>query len=353
MNGTWKQGLLEHLHQRRILDQAAMQRLARHDRVPWFVVLLVGLAAWLAAALLIGSTLVALLGDSPATAAAAGALLLGAAIWLLRRSGVFAGQLGLALSLAGQGMLVLAVAQLDALQTWQHRPPALAAMLLASGMLWTPAAGSHRLVCALIALAAGAALVGLNPGLACYGLLLAVAATWIWWQRRRWAGSRRAALYRAAGGGATLLALGLPLIAQRHWMESFGMLVDQRMAFVLSWLYPLGAGALLLGITLRLSRGLSAPMRIAAVAAVLLLGGLGLQAPGLLIAAALWLALFHACERFWAVLVGLGALLYLGDFYYGLHISLLHKSLLLVISGLLLLGLRGYLLRQWEGENEH
>ena len=51
--------------------------------------------------------------------------------------------------------------------------------------------------------------------------------------------------------------------------------------------------------------------------------------------------------------MGLGALLYLGDFYYGLHISLLHKSLLLVISGLLLLGLRGYLLRQWEGENEH
>lgn len=353
MNGTWKQALLEHLHQQRILDRAAMSLLARHERAPWYVGLLAGLAAWLAAVLLIGSTLIVLQGDSPAVAAVTGLLLLGSAILLLRRSGVFAGQLGLALSLAGQGMLVLAAARFGGLDIWHHRPPALAALVLAGGMLAVPATGGHRLMCALILLAAGAALIGFNAWLAGYGLLLAVAAVWIWLWRRRWAGSRRAALYRASAGAATVLALGLPIITQQHWLASFGAPIDQRMAFMLSWLYPLGAGALLLGVVLYLVRQRKASLRIAAITWALLLGGLGLQAPGLLVAAALWLALFHACERIWAVLVGMGALLYLGNFYYSLHISLLHKSALLMISGLVLLGLRWFLLRQWGGGNEN
>lgn len=352
MSRTWKQELLAHLHQQRLIDQADALYLARHDRAPWFVVLLAGLAAWLAALLLIGGALAAFLGDSPAAAAVAGVLLLASAIWLLGRPGVFAGQLGLALSLAGQGMLVVAVGQLDLLQPWSHRPPALMAMVVAGGLLWVPAPGSHRLICALIALTAGAAVVGLNPLLAGYGLMLAVAAVWIWLQRRRWAGSGLASLCRALGGAVTLLALLMPIMAHRYWMDVAGLMDGERTGWLLRWLYPLGAGALLLGVVLYLTRRLQLSERLGAVIAVVASGALGLQAPGLLVAAALWLVLFHACERFWAVLAGVAGLLYLGDFYYSLHINLLHKSLLLVLSGVLLLALREYLLRHWRGQDE-
>jgi len=94
-------------------------------------------------------------------------------------------------------------------------------------------------------------------------------------------------------------------------------------------------------------RGQSGSLRLGVALLVLILIALGVQAPGLLIATALWLAVFHACERFWSLLVGVGARLYLFDLYYSLHISLLHKSLLLVICGAALLVLRWYLLGQW------
>src|SRR5690606_39511346 len=99
------------------------------------------------------------------------------------------------------------------------------------------------------------------------------------------------------------------------------------------WLYPLGAATLLLGVALWLVRGQSL-VRVAAVGiACLVVGALGWAAPGLLVAGALWLALFAACERLWCVLAGLAATLYLGDLYYSLHISLLHKSVVLALIG--------------------
>ena len=44
--------------------------------------------------------------------------------------------------------------------------------------------------------------------------------------------------------------------------------------------------------------------------------------------------------------------LYLGDLYYSLHLSLLHKSMVLMLSGVVLLLLRWLVLRFWEAGNE-
>lgn len=352
MNGPWKQALLGQLRERRILDEPGILRLRQWERGPWYAVLLSGLAAWLAALLLVGGTLVTLLDESPLAAGVAGLLLLGLAVWLLRQPGVFVSQLGLALSLTGQAMLVLAASQTGILDAHLQRAPAALALALAAGMLWAPAVAAHRMACALIAVTAGAALVGLSDVLAGYGLGLAVLAVWLWLQRSRWAFSGRASLYRALAGGATLLALALPTVTHGLGGGQLAALAGPELPPAWSWFYPLGVSALLLGVTLYLARSLQIQLRIGAVVAVLLLIVPGIQAPGLLVAAALGLAVFHACERFWMVLVGLGATLYLAAFYYGLHISLLNKSVLLIASGVVLLVLRGHLLRQWEQADE-
>lgn len=346
MNGTVKQALSDSLRQQRIVSEAAALRLAQEDTSPWFIGLLSGLAAWLAALLLTVSLLFTFIEDSPLGAALGGILLLGLAIWLLQRPGAFTQQLGLALSLVGQGLLVLAVSQLALLSSDPERPSAVVAALVAAGMLAVPASAVHRLACALIALAAGAVFIGLNGLLALYGVVLAALAIWIWLLRSRWAGGARAGLWRALAGAATLAALILPMLGHRRWAPGMLELVGESGRW-LGWLSPVGGGLLLLAVTWYLLREQRPGIRASALGAALLLTLPGIQAPGLLIAAALWLAAFHAVERLWCVLVGLGAVLYLGDFYYSLHISLLHKSGLLVVSGVLLLLLRWLLSRQW------
>lgn len=352
MSREWKQALHESLRQQRILSEPAALRLAQQDAAPWFMDLLSGLAAWLAALLLIVSLLFTFIDDSPLGVALASVLLLGSAVWLLCRPGAFVSQLGLALSLVGQGMLVMSVSQLALWSSYPERPPAVVAALVAIGMLLVPASAVHRLACALIVMAGVAVFIGFNGLLALYGVLLATLATGIWLLRSRWAGNGLAGLWRAAAGAATVAALVLPMLGDRRWADRMIELVGAEIGLWWMWLHPVGAGLLLLAVTGYLLRGQRAEMRLSGLGAALLLIVPGFQAPGLLVAAALWLAVFHAADRLWCVVVGLGAALYLGDFYYSLHISLLQKSGLLVASGIVLLALRWFLSWRWGEADE-
>ncbi|PRB81920.1 DUF4401 domain-containing protein [Pseudomonas sp. MYb185] len=351
MSRAWQQGLIEALQQRQILDPPAVERVRDEHAAPWYMALLSGLAAWLAALLLLGSSLITIIDDSAPASAISGGLLLALAIWLLRRPGVFAAQLGLALSLVGQGLLVFALVQLEPWAAAGQRLPALGALLVAAGMLLPPAHGAHRLVCALIAMFSLAVLIGANALLSLYGLLLAALGICLWLQRSGWAG-KRAALYRAIAGAATVMALVLAILGHGRWGDLLGLLLNDRTVQLLTWLYPVGAGLLLLATVSWLVRGEKPAFRLGCAAAVVIVVALCAQAPGLLVGAALWLAVFQASDRFWCVLVGIGTTLYLGDLYYSLHITLLHKSMLLVATGLVLLLLRWLLLRQWGGRYE-
>ena len=340
MSGTTARALADDLRQRRIMDEAAVNRLLQRERSPWYVVLLSGLAAWLAALLLFGSTLFTLIDDSALAAGIAGSLLLGVAVGLLRQSGIFVSQLGLALSLLGQGLLLLAISRQDMISLPGERLPALAAALIAILLWLAPGITLHRLTCALIAAGAGAVLVGHNGFLPLYGVFVAALAVCFWLRRSRWARGRHAALWRSLAGAATLAGLVLPIIIHQRWSGAI-----EGIAGIPGWVSPAAAAALLLITGMTLVRAQPAAQRLTVAAALLLLVALGGTAPGLLIAAALWLAVFHACERLWSLVVGLAATLYLGDFYYSLHITLLEKSLLLMISGAVLLLLRWYLQR--------
>ena len=350
MSRTWKQTLLDGLRQQRILDEPAALRVAQHEAVPRYVAYLSGIGACFAAQFLLLSLVFTFVYDSPAVTAIGGVLLLGLAAWVLRLPEVFARQMGLALSLVGQGMLVLAMLQLELLSANSLRPVALGAALVAAGMLLVPTSGMHQRICALIAMIAGGVLVGVNELLVLYGTALAALAAGIWLLRCRWAGSRRAGLWRALAETATLVALVLPLLS--GWLRAAGAAELFGIGVWLHWLHPLAAGMLLLSVSQYLLRGERLGVRMAALGMVLLLMLAGTQAPGLLIAAALWLAVFHGADRFWCLQVGVGVALYLGDFYYSLHISLLLKSALLIASGAILLALRWCLLRYWGENNE-
>src|SRR5690606_6018594 len=113
MRESWKQALLENLRQRGIVDETGAAAEMQQSPAPWFVHRFAGLAAWLAALMLILSSALALAHGGVFGAILIGAMLLGLAVWLLRQPGILLAQMGLALSLAGQGMLVYAVGELS------------------------------------------------------------------------------------------------------------------------------------------------------------------------------------------------------------------------------------------------
>lgn len=339
MNTPWKQALLDDLLQQQVIQQDGYALLHREEGAPWYVMLLSAIAAWFAAMLLLGAW-VMMTDASPLPSTFAGAILLLSAIWLLRSSGAFAVQLGLALSLYGQAMLVFSIIELELHTGADGRIPALVALVLSCGMLMARAGSAHRFFCALIAMVSLAVLVGNNPLLALYGVALAALAVCLWLGRARWAAISRVAVLRAVTGAATLMALALGIVGQpyAHAALWFGSVAVD--AAHLRWLYPTGAAVLLLATLMWLMRGVQQSIRLGALAGVLIFIALCVQTPGLLIGAALWLAVFHACDRLWCALVGVGVALYLGDLYYSLHITLLAKSMLLATSGLMLLVLR-------------
>lgn len=339
MSGARKQVLLDELLQHQLLQPDEYAQLQLREREPWYVTALAAMAAWFAAMLLLGAWLAAT-DASPLPSLAAAAILLLSAVWLLRSAGAFVMQLGLALSLLSQAMLVFAIIELGSSSGMHERIPALIALMLSCGMLVVRAGSAHRFFCALIATVSLAVLVGRNPLLSLYGIALAALAVCLWLARARWAVTRWAAVLRAIAGAATFLALVLGVVGQPDahamwWLSSTAVDAGQ-----LAWLYPAGAAVLLLVTLLWLLRGVQVSVRLAALIGVLILIALCSQTPGLLIGAVLWLAVFYACERLWCVLVGVGVAFYLGDLYYSLHITLLAKSVLLAASGLLLLVLR-------------
>jgi hypothetical protein len=318
---------------------------------PSWLVISQGIAAWIASLMILSAFFVPLLafGDGPLVRGLGGAALTAAAIWLVRRDEIFASHLGLALSLAGQALLVSAIAgDVD----WPGDATLIAAsgLLIATGMLIPESASLHRSACALLALSYLAVLAGQGDWLVSYAVLLAAAAVVLWLRRSDWAGWPIASLPKAFAHAATVGALvaawlvgGETAGGALSWLGRGGSSPEALQA-----LYPAGIGLVLLATVGWLSRDAAAFHRalwLAAAAAFVLAAW---RAPGLIVCAAVLLAVFRACHRPWVVMVLLAALLYLGRFYYDLDSTLLEKSMSLAATGLLLLGLR-YVLRRWPG----
>lgn len=342
MNKTDLCVLIDQIEQCSHLTQAQRDRLLAGVDSPWWLSVLLGLAAWVASLFLIGSLLgpSMLFLEGPLALGLAGLLLLAGGLWLFGRPGVFREQMGLAFALAGQGLLVYVLA--DSMGPSEPlRTAASFCLPLSAALLLAPGPTLYHRVCGLLVLGSIAVLLHSGPALALFGLLLAGAATCSWLLRRRWATGRQASRLRALTDAATLMALLLALYGHQGLLDAMTGQMPLAAAPPGVWLLlHAGPGVLLLLTLGWLLRGQSVVARSAALLAAGLLILLTYQAPGLLISLALGLCVYHASSRSWTLLVAAFALFYLGEFYYSLHLSLLHKALLLCASGLLLLVIR-------------
>ena len=278
---------------------------------PWYIGLLLGASGWLAGGFLLMFVAMLFHPDSAGAAALSGTLLLAAAWGLFKadRDGAFTSQLALALSFAGQCLVLFAMVQ--------HRQSlavvAGAAFVLQAAMLLLMPNRLHRSISALFALIAWAlmwrfALFGGPSWSTAAGSATSLpaalggwlitwlpvgAATWLLirheptWIARGWAPVLRPALTGLIVGIAFATLVSYPL-ESFHWWGSALVRTD--------WLalWPL----------------LSAGAALAAVAASFALGHRALMGAGIV-----------------------AALLHVAHFYYALGTSLLLKSLLMLLMG--------------------
>ncbi|MBZ0329705.1 DUF4401 domain-containing protein [Halomonas sp. ANAO-440] len=318
---------------------------------PWFVRALQAFSGWLAALFLlgfIGMGAVFVL-DSSAAAATLGLVMIAGAYALLRGSnGDFVEHLGLAGSLAGQLLVAwalgAALGDVNAGFWWSL------AVLQAVLALVMPS-HTHRTFSAFAAsLAFYLALTeGVSaPSLA--GGLVLLSLTFLWLNEFRWPTYMRQ--LQALGYG---LLLGLLAIQVTGYHGQSLLLGRYGYGTGLAWLEPwvgdgLGTLALLLlirHVVQRHRHAIAPSARVAAYGAALVLMLLSLQAHGLS-QGALVVALGFAIGN--RLIMGFGVILLLlaiTHYYYWLDVTLLAKSVTLLLLGVLLLALRWVLCRRW------
>jgi len=338
--------LLDRLQAQGVIDADARQGFAPPAHAPWWLAVLLAGAAWIASLIILSTFFIPLvmLGDSTVLRVVGACVLLAGALHLFRRQGPFPAQMALAFSLAGQGVLAFTVA--DALGgRFASDAATVTGALVAAALLWPHTSPTHRMLCALIVAGNAGWLIGPGAALALYGVVLAAGAAALWLTRVRWSAHRLSPQIKAAAHAATLAALVLaPYGHARLVFELTGGGPDMAVPLV----YSVGAGAVLVATAAWLVRDAAPALRFGAPVAAMLLALAAWPAPGLVVAATLLLAAFHACHRPWTLLALAFAALYLGELYYSLHATLLVKSIALAASGALLLVLRA-VLRRWAG----
>ena len=326
-------------------------------RSPWFVRVMLGIAGWFGALFLllfVGFGMSFVFKDS-GVALVMGALACGVSAWLFHKvpENDFAGQFALAVSMAGQALMIFGIAEMTGSKSVAVMGVVVAAMQAA--LFWLLPSYVHRVWSA--AIGAGALAVALADigFLAFTPALILGAFAWVW--LKEFDHAKDGPLVRAGGYG---LALAAVAIAVMHGEFSIARILDNPKLPVGgaagAWI---GAGltgaALLWAVVQLLAREDvaldSARGRIALVGAIILALAT-LQAPGIGPAAAVLVIGYANGNR---VLAGFGILAllgYLSHYYYSLQITLLEKSAVLAFTGLALLAARLALIRYWPEAKE-
>ena len=328
---------------------------AAESQSPWPVRVMLGIAGWVGALFLLGfaGAAFAMIFHSAQAALPAGAICCVAAYAIFRAMprNDFIAQFGFAISLAGQVLLLVGLANLAGGR------PSTAAFLMMAGVEAVLALSVsnyiHRVFTTLAAnfcLFIAAAIMG-APALAT--IVAAVGAALLWLNQVRMA--ERPSFWEPLGYGFAIALLHLDgslMIGPEFWR----MLLrpSGSAPHFLLWSGPVAAGLVFLYVVwqLRERAGVEAdsPGGIFTIAAAIVLALSALAAPGIS-AAILVLALGFANGN--RVLMGLGLLAfggYLSHFYYQLSSTLLVKSMVLAATGAALLALRWTLERFLPGE---
>lgn len=306
---------------------------------PWFVRGLIAVSAWIAAAMFLVFIFGARIVSSPGGTALMGAVVVIAAIILRRTVGkvLFLKQLALALSLAGQVLVIFGI------QENLHSPAgALVAVFMSIALIFFYPDKTHRFISTVIAIIGAVDFVydaHLQYGLQVITVIVAAFAGHLWYyESDLMSGSKGAMIGPVAYGliaGILFLLTPSMLTAEYHhhlgtapnWMPATICLSGLLMIFEYRLLVHHGSlgwnklsSALLLG--------------TAALAAA------SLNAPGI-IAALFVLAI--GFERGEQIITGLAIAflaIFLSAYYYNMEITLLMKSYVLLAAGTILLLLR-------------
>jgi len=325
--------LLATFRQHDIVDDATCERLAQAAPGAAWISALQAFAAWVAALLL--ASAFGLLGGTMMF----GQFLVFAfilvsaamAIFVAYRDSHFLGHLALGLSVAGQVLFAM---------SWTHRH--------ADSMLFINAALAlaltvprtsllHRTVCLLMAM--GFAYVRFFPAaFGLVGLALTALAVVLWLARRNWAVHPHADVIVALAHAASFGGLAVLLVFHAGFFTDSWRFLHPQIDYYGT--YALGAALVWLATAGWLIRGQVGREQTALALAAVVIAVLGYVAPAMLLCLALMLATFHACQRTWLAKSVMGALFFLGIFYYSLHATLLTKSAMLAGAGVAFLALR-------------
>lgn len=320
--------------------------------MPWFVRILTGFGAWLASWFLIAFLSIGVLGAGEEVGAIVLGLLLTGVAVLVRHAGsnVFLTQLALATGLAGQGLFIGGVGSLT-----DEKMAALATLLIQTVLLFvypdviqrflSALFGSFALLFLMHLIAPGVLVDVTVVGLTALTHLLFLHQGRL--QNGRWGGL----VTPTAFGLVTMLLF--PLVVRTWFLDLYGSdSATQLPAGVLT----LGLAVVTLYSAWRvLEETHSEPggtAGVTAFATLALIAVLTLQTPGVIAAMGVLLLGFH---RRSVVLLGMAVVFILTfgvSYYYNLQLSLLAKSLALLGSGLVLLGLRLFILRRFPAAEE-
>lgn len=335
--------LVERLQTAGVVDAPRAAELRAQLPPPPWLLLLQGIAAWIAALFLLASfaapLLMLIFGEGPLGRGVYGLILLGAAIWLFSKRKTFTDQMALAFSIAGQAMCVSAFADVFDVVDFSTRGMAAVALVLAVLMSVPRSTQLHRIVCALVAWGSLGVLIGSGNPFLLFALGLTAIAVTAWLQRERWATHRWAPVLAAAAHGATLGAL----VAAWGVGDEFARTLTSPVS---PWIYKAGVGMVLVGTAGWLARETHPPVRLVVLGGALLFVAAAWNAPGLIASVAVLAAAFRAAQQSWVGLALLAIAWYLSWFYYSLETTLLVKSGALAATGLVLLAV-AFALRRW------
>jgi len=323
------------LQQAGIIDAAQMQQLQQHGST-WWLQILQGIAAWIASLFIVSAFIgpILAISDGNPMNAGIGVMLLAGGIWLATRRQEFVQHMSVAVALAGQGLLVYTIYELV-----NHADDAAvyACAVITTLLLLSPLNQLHQRISISIALICLLSLLHSATAVALGSNVLAAGAIMLWCSRLKWAGLRHAAKLKSLLEVTTLAGLCLALMGQCLPMLDVSDWLGNKLD-VARALYSALGSVILISTVFWLSRFATVPSRLALITFTTALCVLLYPASGLLVSTALMLACFYGSSTRWTLLCLLSMLIAISQFYYQLQLNLLHKSAILALSGLVLLG---------------
>ncbi|HEX4985275.1 MAG TPA: DUF4401 domain-containing protein [Burkholderiales bacterium] len=321
--------------------------------MPWYVRVMMGFAGWIGALFLMGfvGAAFAVVYKVPASGLVIGALMCGGATALFRAKpdSDFFEQFGLAVSLAGQGLMGYGLGSLFAFDVGTT---ALLFALVEVALFLLIPSFLHRVISAA---AAGASLVVAATDWGFYhftGAVVFAAFAWAWLNEFRLI--RRGVEVRSFAYGMTLLVIGQLVMLAGARAINDAVLGHGRHAIggaAAPWIGPIVVGIVFVVVVWRLlARQRVAPGSgpgLAALAGALVVAVVSLKAPGFGVCVAIVL-LGHAHGNHVLSGLGIAALVaYWSWYYYSLEITLLEKSAVLAGAGVVLVLARLAMNARW------